>query len=43
MRIAEKVALTTRFLSCKIEEYEALKLEIRYLENELINFNAVKE
>jgi EPS-associated MarR family transcriptional regulator len=26
--IAEKVALTTRFLSRKMEEYEALKLEI---------------
>jgi hypothetical protein len=41
--IAEKVALTTRFLSRKMEEYESLKLKIRYLENELIKFNAVIE
>ena len=37
--IADKVALTTRFLSRKMEEYEALKLEIRYLENEVSNIN----
>ena len=35
MGIAEKVALTTRFLSRKMEEYEALQLEISYLKNEL--------
>jgi EPS-associated MarR family transcriptional regulator len=42
MGIAEKVALTTRFLNRKMEEYESLKLEIQYLENELSKFNAVK-
>ncbi len=31
MGIAEKVALTNRFLSRKMEEYEALKLEIEAL------------
>jgi hypothetical protein len=31
MGIAEKVALTTRFLSRKMEEYEALKAEIKTL------------
>ena len=36
--IAEKLALTTRFLSRKIEEYEDLKLEINYLESELQKF-----
>jgi len=35
MGIAEKVALTTRFLSCKIEEYDALKLEIEALKSEV--------
>ena len=34
MGIAEKVALTTRFLSRKMEEYEALKLEIEALKSE---------
>jgi EPS-associated MarR family transcriptional regulator len=34
MGIAEKAALTTRFLSRKIEEYEALKLEIAALKSE---------
>jgi hypothetical protein len=34
MGIAEKVALTTRFLSRKMEEYEALKLEIAALKSE---------
>jgi len=34
MGIAEKVALTTRFLSRKMEEYEALKLEIEALRSE---------
>jgi EPS-associated MarR family transcriptional regulator len=34
MGIAEKVALTTRFLSRKMEEYEALKLEIQTLQAE---------
>ena len=33
--IAEKVALTTRFLGHKIEEYEALKLEIEALRPEV--------
>ena len=35
MGIAEKVALTTRFLRRKIEEYEALKLEIEELRSEV--------
>ena len=35
MGIAEKVALTTRFLSRKMEEYEALKLEIEALKPEV--------
>ncbi len=33
--IAEKVALTTRFLSRKMEEFEALKLEIDALKSEV--------
>ena len=33
--IAEKVALSTRFLSRKMEEYEALKLEIEALKFEV--------
>ena len=35
MGIAEKVALTTRFLSRKMEEYEALELEIEALKSEV--------
>ena len=35
MGIAEKVALTTRFLSRKMEEYEALRLEIEALKFEV--------
>ena len=35
MGIAEKVALTTRFLRRKMEEYEALKLEIEALKSEV--------
>ena len=35
MGVAEKVALTTRFLSRKIEEYDALKLEIDALSSEV--------
>ena len=35
MGIAEKVALTTRFLSRKMEDYEALKLEIEALKSEV--------
>jgi EPS-associated MarR family transcriptional regulator len=35
MGIVEKVALTTRFLSRKMEEYEALKLEIEALRSEV--------
>jgi EPS-associated MarR family transcriptional regulator len=35
MGIAEKVALTSRFLSRKMEEYEALKLEIEALKSEV--------
>ena len=35
MGIAEKVALTTRFLSRKMEEFEALKLEIEVLRSEV--------
>ena len=33
--IAEKVALTSRFLRSKMEEYEALKVEIKALKTEL--------
>ncbi len=33
--IAEKVVLTTRFLSSKMEEYEAIKLEIEALKSEV--------
>ena len=35
MGVAEKVALTTRFLGRKKEEYEALKLEIEALKSEV--------
>jgi EPS-associated MarR family transcriptional regulator len=35
MGIAEKVALTTRFLGRKMEEYEALNLEIEALRSEI--------
>ena len=35
MGIVEKVNLTTRFLSRKMEEYEALKLEIEALKSEV--------
>ena len=35
MGIAEKVVLTTRFLSRKMEEYEALKLEVEALKSEV--------
>jgi EPS-associated MarR family transcriptional regulator len=35
MGIAEKVALTTRFLGHKMEEYEALRLEIEVLKSEV--------
>jgi EPS-associated MarR family transcriptional regulator len=35
MGIAEKVALTTRFLSCKMEVYEALKLDFDALKSEV--------
>ena len=35
MGIAEKVALTTRFFSRKMEEYEALKLEIEALKSQV--------
>jgi EPS-associated MarR family transcriptional regulator len=35
MGVAEKVALTTRFLSRKMEEYEALNLEIQTLKSEV--------
>ena len=35
MGIAAKVALTTRFLSRKMEEYESLKLEIETLKSEV--------
>ncbi len=33
--IAEKVALTSRFMKCKMEEYGTLKLEIGALKAEL--------
>jgi EPS-associated MarR family transcriptional regulator len=36
----EKVALITRFLSRKIEEYEALKLEVEELKSEVSSYNA---
>ena len=36
MGITEKVALTTRFLSRKMEKYEALKLEIKNLQKECV-------
>ncbi|PUE60898.1 MarR family EPS-associated transcriptional regulator [Limnohabitans sp. 2KL-17] len=35
MGIAEKLALTSRFLSRKMQEYEALKLEIQALQSEV--------
>jgi EPS-associated MarR family transcriptional regulator len=35
MGISEKVALTTRFISRKNEEYEALKLEIEALKSDV--------
>jgi EPS-associated MarR family transcriptional regulator len=35
MGVAEKFALTTRFLSRKMEEYEALNLEIQTLKSEV--------
>jgi EPS-associated MarR family transcriptional regulator len=35
MGVAEKVTLTTRFLSRKMEEYEALKLEIEALKSDV--------
>jgi EPS-associated MarR family transcriptional regulator len=35
MGISEKVALTTRFLSRKMEEYEGLKREIEALKSEV--------
>jgi EPS-associated MarR family transcriptional regulator len=35
MGIAEKVALTTRFLSRKMEEYEAIKSEIEAFKSEV--------
>jgi EPS-associated MarR family transcriptional regulator len=38
--IAEKVALTNRFLKRKIEEYEALKVEIEALKAEVNNEEA---
>jgi EPS-associated MarR family transcriptional regulator len=37
MGISEKVALTTRFLNRKLEEYEALKLEIKALKFEVFS------
>jgi EPS-associated MarR family transcriptional regulator len=43
MGIAEKLALTTRFLGRKMEEYEALKLEISQLENELKYIDRMKK
>jgi hypothetical protein len=42
MGITEKVALTTRFLSRKMEEYEALKLEIEGLKSEVESPNQDK-
>ena len=38
--IAEKVALTTRFLGRKMEEYEALKLEIEAVNSEVSRGNS---
>ncbi len=37
MGIAKMVALTTLYISRKMKVYEALKLEISYLENDLQN------
>ena len=33
--IAEKAAMTSRFLNCKMEEYEALKVDIATLKSEI--------
>ena len=40
MVIAGKEALTTRFLSRKMEEYKALKLAIKALQSEVSSGNA---
>ena len=40
--IAEKVALTTRFLSRKMKEYESIKLEIEALMSEVDAMNQDK-
>ena len=40
--IAEKVALTGRFLKRKMEEYEALKVEIAMLKSKIETKNAEK-
>ena len=40
--IAEKAALTSVFLKRKMEEYEALKLEIAMLKSEIETKNAEK-
>ena len=37
--IAEKVMLTSRFLKRKMEEYDALKVEIEVLEEEMDKVN----
>ena len=41
MGISEKVALTTRFLSRKMEEYEALKSEIEVLKSETLGEQSI--
>jgi EPS-associated MarR family transcriptional regulator len=41
MGIAEKVALTTKFLILKKEEYDALKLEIEELKSELLGERSI--
>jgi hypothetical protein len=39
--IAEKVELTSRFLRRKMEEYEALKVEIDLLKTQVIDYQNV--
>jgi EPS-associated MarR family transcriptional regulator len=41
--IAEKLALTSRFLDRKMEEYEALKLEIKALQSDVDNPGQTKK
>ena len=41
--MAEKAAITTRFLKLKMAEYERLKLEIASLQHEVAEFDARKQ